>query len=298
MTVSNTVNITPEQAVETFEAAKEEVLLNARRQGQVVTLPDSGEVIMTGDLHDHRTNWRKLQFVADLADNPDRHLILHELIHGEHFDDQQREDSWIMLYQAAEMVLDFPDQVHFLLANHDLAQIHGEGISKGGLNVCEAFNNAVKRDFGDRYASVELAITEFLLSFPLGVRAPSAGLFFCHSLPAEEYLDEFDYDVFGRDALEGDDYRRRVGPVYQLIWGRNIPPEKAAEFANSVGANVVLTGHQPQDRGYLRNGDRHLILASDHNRGVFVKLPLDQKLSMDEIEKRIQQFVTVDDSGE
>ena len=74
-------------------------------------------------------------------------------------------------------------------------------------------------------------------------------------------------------------------------------PQKAAEFADAVGANLVITGHQPQDRGWLRNGDRHLILASDHNRGVFAILPLDKKLTVDEVEKRIRQFLTVDDSG-
>ncbi len=296
MTVANPLNVTADQAVETFEAAKEELLLSQKRQGQIVTLPDKGDVVMTGDLHDHRTNWRKLQHVADLGANPDRHLILHELIHGDHFDDRGREDSWITLYQAAELLLDFPDQVHFLLANHDLAQIHGEGISKAGLSVCEAFTEAVKRDFGDRYASVEMAITEFLLSFPLAVRAPGAGLFFCHSLPGDDQIDEFDYDVFGRDSLNGEDYRRRTGPVYQLIWGRNMSPEKAAEFADAVQAKVVITGHQPQDRGWSRNGDRHLILASDHNRGVFCTLPLDKQLEIGEIEKRIRQFLTVDDS--
>ena len=298
MPLDDLADVSPDQALETFEAAKDELLLHPRRAGQTVTLPAEGEVVMTGDLHDHRTNWRKLQHVAALADHPDRHLVIHELIHGDHFDEQGREDSWKMLYRAAELLLDFPEQVHFLLANHDLAQIHGEGISKGGLSVCEAFNEAVKRDFGDRYMGVEAAITEFLLSFPLAVRAPSAGLFFCHSLPAPGQIEEFDFDVFGRDALAGEDYRRRTGPVYQLIWGRGATAEQAAEFADAVGAKILITGHQPQDKGWLRNGDRHLILASDHNRGVFAVLPLDKTLDMDAVEKRIRQFVAVDDSGE
>lgn len=293
----NASGLTADHVVETFEAAKEELQLDSHRQGQVVTLPNEGTVVMTGDLHDNRTNWRKLLHVAGLDHGPDRHLILHELIHGDHFDDQGREDSWVMLYQAAELLLDFPEQVHFMLANHDLAQIHGEGISKGGLSVCEAFNAAIKRDFGSSYMGVELAITEFLLALPLGIRAPKAKLFFCHSMPTEEQLDEFDFDVFGRDKLEASDYRRRSGPAYQLIWGRGIGPERAGEFASALGSNVVITGHQPQDRGYLRNGDRHLILASDHARGVYLPLPLDRELTMDEIEKRIGRFLEVDDSG-
>ena len=289
-------DVTADQAVEAFESAAEELKLSPLRQGQVVTLPDSGTVVMTGDMHDHRTNFRKAVFKAGLDQGEDRHLILHELIHGDHFDDQSREDSWVTLHRAAELYLDFPQQVHFLLANHDLAQIYGEGISKGGLSVCEAFTAAVDRDFGDKSAAVNVAITEFLLALPLAARAPAAGLFFCHSIPTEEQLDSFDYDVFGRDEMEPGDYHRRTGPAYQLIWGRGVGPDRAAEFADAVGAKIVITGHQPQDRGYKRNGDRHLILASDHARGVCLPLPLDKPLTMDEIERRITPFVAIDDS--
>ncbi|MEL7237598.1 MAG: metallophosphoesterase family protein [Planctomycetota bacterium] len=292
------LGVSAEQVVETFEAAKEELQLDDKRQGQTVTLPATGTLVVAGDLHDNRTNWRKLKHVAALDQGPDRHLVLQELIHGDHFDNEGREDSWTMLYQAAELLLDFPEQVHFLLANHDLAQIHGEGISKGGLSVCEAFTDAIKRDFGSSYATVEMAITEFLLALPLAVRAPSAGLYFCHSLPAEEFIDNFDFDVLARDQLGGNDYRRRVGPVYQLIWGRNIGPQKAGEFADALQANVIVTGHQPQESGYLRNGDRHLIIASDHARGVFLKLPLENKLDMDAVERGIHRFLEVDDSGD
>ena len=292
------LGVTADHVTETFEAAKEELLLADKRNGQIVTLPSEGTLFVAGDLHDNRTNFRKLLHVADLGSDPSRHLVLQELIHGDHFDSQGREDSWTMLYKAAELLLDFPEQVHFLLANHDLAQIHGEGISKGGLSVCEAFTDAIKRDFGSSYMSVEMAITEFLLALPLAVRAPGAGLYFTHSLPAEEYMDNFDFDVLAREKLEGADYRRRTGPVYQLIWGRNIGPAKAGEFADALQANIMVTGHQPQETGYLKNGDRHLIIASDHARGVFLKVPLDKKLSMNELEKHIGRFLTVDDSQE
>ncbi|MEM7807950.1 MAG: metallophosphoesterase [Planctomycetota bacterium] len=287
-----------DQVVEAFEAAREELQLHPNRKGQVIDLPAEGSAVFSGDLHDNRTNWRKLKHVARVADDSSRHLLLHELIHGDHFDDEGREDSWRMLFEAVELFLDFPEQVHFVLANHDLAQIHGEGISKGGLSVCEAFTGALKRDFGGDKGRVEVAIVEFLLALPLGVRMGGAGLFFCHSVPGEEELDTFDYDVFARETLGGPDYRRKVGPAYQLIWGRGAGPDRAAEFADAVGADIVITGHQPQASGYKRNGDRHLILASDHTRGVCLELPLDKKLDMDAIESRIQPFVAIDDSGE
>src|SRR5262249_14055881 len=148
----------------------------------------------TGDIHDHRTNFRKLIAAADLENNPQRHLILHELIHGDHFDANGAEDSWNMLYQAADLKCKFTNQVHFLLANHDLAQIHGEGIMKAGLSVCEAFYKGLKRDFPNDYHKVNIAVTEFLLSLPLAIRCEN-GLFFCHSLPGDDQLETFDFTV-------------------------------------------------------------------------------------------------------
>jgi hypothetical protein len=280
-----------DQVVETFGAAGDENKLSPLRQGQVVTLPGDGEVWMTGDIHDHRINFRKLLAAADLGSNPQRHLVLHELIHGDHFDRSGAEDSWRTLHEAAQLKCNFPDQVHFLLANHDLAQIHGEGIMKAGFSVCEAFNAGVKRDFGSSATLATVAITEFLLTLPLAIRCPN-GLFFCHSLPTDEQIKALDFSVFDRE-LSAPDYKRRVGPVYQLIWGRNVTPAGAAEFAGNVGAKLLITGHQPQDMGYSVNGPQHLIVASDHNQGVFVPLSLSEPYDMDAVVMKITKFVSL-----
>src|SRR4051812_26215745 len=235
-----------DQVIETFAAAGDENKLSPLRNAQVISLPAEGEVWMTGDIHDHRNNFRKFLEAADLANSPQRHIVLHELIHGDHYDSAGAEDSWQMLYQAAELKCTFPNQVHFLLANHDLAQIHGEGIMKAGLSVCEAFNSAVKRDFTDRGLLVTVAITEFLLSLPLAIRCPN-GLFFCHSLPTDDQIEKYDFTVFEREPLKPEDYRRKVGPVYQLIWGRKVTPVGVAKFAERMNTKMLITGHQPQE---------------------------------------------------
>ena len=283
--------VSADAVIEVFDTAREENRLSPLRKEQVVQLPDEGEVWMTGDLHDHRSNFKKLIKAVDLRNNPQRHLVLHELIHGDHYDSNGAEDSWNMLYQAALLKCDFSNQVHFLLANHDLAQVQGEGIMKAGLSVCEAFTAGVVRDFNSRGEAVSIAISEFFLSLPLAVRCPN-GLFFCHSLPTDAQIDSFDYTVFDR-PLNGSDYMRRTGPVYQLIWGRNMQPATAEKFGDNVGANVIITGHQPQDTGYGVNGERHLILASDHNQGVFLPLKLDEKYDMSALVQSLKKFVAL-----
>jgi hypothetical protein len=181
--------------------------------------------------------------------------------------------------------------VHFLLANHDLAQIHGEGIMKGGLSVCEAFYKGLKRDFPSDYHRVNVAVTEFLLSLPLAIRCPN-GLFFCHSLPTDEQIKSFDFTVFDRE-LTGTDYKRRTGPVYQLIWGRNVTPAGVDEFAGKVGASLIVSGHQPQEMGFAVNGERHLIIASDHNQGVFLPLSTSDSYAIDALVDRLRKFVAL-----
>jgi hypothetical protein len=281
-----------EEAIETFGTATEENQLSPLRDQQVVNLPLEGEVWMTGDVHDHRRNFEKLVRAVDLANNPQRHLILHELIHGDHFDDKGAEDSWNTLIKAAALKCDYPGQVHFLLANHDLAQIHGEGIMKNGLSVCEAFTAGLKRDFGSIYHRVNVAITEFLLSLPLAIRAPN-GIFFCHSLPRDDQMDTFDFTIFER-PLTGPDYKRKVGPVYQLIWGRGVTPVGVDKFLEKVQAQLVITGHQPQDTGFAVNGERHLIIASDHNQGVFLPIDLGATYTIEQLVENLQKFVAIE----
>lgn len=281
-----------DQVVETLGAAADENRMSPLRQEQVVNLPAEGELWMTGDLHDHRRNFDKFVRAADLGNNPQRHIVLHELIHGDHYDANGAEESWITLYRAAELKCDFPGQVHFLLANHDLAQIHGKGIMKAGLSVCEAFSKGVKKCFEGQHNVVNVGITEFLLSLPLAVRAPN-GIFCCHSLPTDDQIDNFDFTVFDR-PLAGPDYAQRTGPVYQLIWGRNMTPPTVDKFADKVGARLIITGHQPQEMGFNTNGERHLILASDHNQGVFLPIDLTREYDLPGLTARLKKFVALD----
>jgi Calcineurin-like phosphoesterase len=281
-----------DQVVETLGAAADENKMTPQRIEQVVHLPEEGELWMTGDLHDHRRNFEKLLKAADLGNHPERHLILHELIHGDHYDASGAEESWVTLYRAAELKCDFPQQVHFMLANHDLAQIHGKGIMKAGLSVCEAFTKGIKKAFDGRHNVVTMAISEFLLSLPLAVRAPN-GIFCCHSLPTDDQIDAFDFTVFDR-PLSGPDYAQRTGPVYQLIWGRNFSPATVDKFADKIRADIIITGHQPQETGHTTNGDKHLIIASDHNQGVFLPIDLSKKYDLEGLVSRLRKFVALD----
>lgn len=281
-----------DEVVEVFQSATEENRLSSARVQQVVHLPPEGEVFVAGDLHDHRRNLQKLLHAVDLENNPQRQLILQEVVHGSHWDENGAEYSWETLLKIADLKLRFPQQVHFLFANHDLAQIHGEGITKGGQSVCGAFNKGVKRDFPGHTGPVQAAITEFLLSFPLAIRSAN-GLLFTHSVPTDAQIPTYDYTVFDRE-LVGPDYARKTGPVYQLIWGRNTTPPLVAQFLDTLGAQLSVVGHQAQETGFTRNGDRQIIIASDHNQGVFLRASLSEPLDQEALVAGLKKFVAVE----
>lgn len=286
------MSFNPDEFVEIFQCAAEENRLSPMRAQQVVHLPAEGEVWIAGDLHDHRRNLEKLLFVTDLENNPHRQLVLQEVVHGDHWDQSGAEGSWETLARIADLKCKFPRQIHFLLANHDLAQIHGEGIMKGGQSVCAAFNKGVKRDFGAYAGVAQAAITEFLLSFPLAIRT-SNGLFLAHSVPTDGEVPNFDYTVFDRE-LTGADYQRKTGPVYQLIWGRRTTPPFVDLFLEKLGAKLTVTGHQPQEMGFATNGEHQLIIASDHNQGVFLRASLSEPLDISTLVAGLTKFVSVE----
>jgi hypothetical protein len=182
----------------------------ALRRGSGVYLPPQGRVVMTGDLHDHAVNFRRLVRLAALADNPGHHLILHEVIHGGHLVNG-RDLSARMLFRAAELKLRYPGQVHLLASNHELAQVRGEEILKGGASVIKGFDAGLEFMFGDAAQAVRQAIAGYVRSLPLAVVCPR-GILCSHSLPSMHYLETFDATIL--DRVPNDRDLAPGGPAY------------------------------------------------------------------------------------
>ena len=69
---------------ELFDQAATENLQSPLREGSVMHLPAKGWALMTGDLHDNGPNLQRIIKLAALHQSSDRHLILHEIVHGPH----------------------------------------------------------------------------------------------------------------------------------------------------------------------------------------------------------------------
>lgn len=262
------------------------------RHGSLLELPNYGQVIMTGDLHGHRRNFEKLVSYCQLEKTPIRHVLLHELIHEEPITFVAHDHSVELLIDAARWKTFFPDQVHFLQSNHELAQLNDHDITKGGRSVAADFDAGVVDLFGpDNAKDVLKAIDEFFASLPAAARA-SNRIFFSHSLPNRDELAKFDPQCIRKppdqiDLSEG-------GDVYRLVWGRRHDAAMLDALARTWNVDLFIVGHQPQEWGHEVMFDRLLILASDHNHGVFLPIDLRKTYVIDDLVARLRKYASVE----
>jgi hypothetical protein len=265
------------------------------RNQQMLCFPAGGpdeanELLVLGDLHNHARNFEKFQKVAALARFPRRHVILQEVIHGGPLGPEGEDRSLDMLLHAAEWAKQFPGRVHFLLSNHDLAQVQHLAIMKDGYDLTDRFSRYIDLRFGKDAANVNKAFNDFIYSMPLAAITVT-GLLFSHSLPSTKDLPTFDRTLLRR-ALTMTDYARN-GPVYQLIWGRNQTQDVLTELSRAWWAELFVCGHQAQDEGHLVLGDRMLIIDSSHNHGVFLPLELSRQYTIEDLAAAVTPLAAI-----
>lgn len=256
--------------IELFEQAATILRDSPLRKGSIVRLPARGRLLVTGDLHDNPIHLRKIIALAKLDKSPDHHVILHEMIHSERLVNGL-DFSHRILIKAAELVVRFPDQVHPLLANHELSQLTGTGVTKGAGNNVALFDDGLAFAFGDDWESVSEAIKQFISGFGLALMSES-GLFCSHSLPSPHLMPKFDATVIERELQPGD----LIGPLgaaYLMLWGRSHTPAQIEQLAQLWGVKVFCIGHEHAETGYEIRGPRLVVLNSDHEYGAV--LPVD-----------------------
>ncbi|MHB1156523.1 MAG: metallophosphoesterase [Phycisphaerales bacterium] len=282
-----------------FDRAAQAALDDPKRKGSSVFLPQlpgqlPGALLITGDLHDHRINLRKIINLADLSHNPARHLVMQELIHGPRLVNGM-DLSYRTSAQVAELQLQYPGRVHVLLGNHELSQIGGVDIAKHGVSVVDAFHAGLDYVFGDDADRVHEAYTRWVKTNLLAVRCAN-GLFCSHSLPAGFKAKLFDPAVLERLPTDVD-YSMPNGSAHLLVWGRNIDAQWAKDLAKMWDVEQFVLGHQPAEMGYEEHGENMLILASDHDHGVALPIDLSRHYTRAELLEQIIPLAAVG-SGE
>lgn len=240
------------------------------REGSIVRLPGFGRLLATGDLHDNLLNLDKILRLAQLTKSADHHVYFHEMIHGENLVNGM-DFSYRMLLRVAELKCAFPNQVHPILANHELAQLTGAGVTKGAGDGVELFNDAVDWTFSAEADEVSAGLDQFMRSWPIALITAS-GVLCAHSLPSERALERFDDTLLTRD-LTAEDYEARTGAAYLMVWGRKHSAAHLDYLAEKFGVKAFCLGHEHAETGSKLVGTRGLILNSDDENGAV--LPLD-----------------------
>jgi hypothetical protein len=260
------------------------------REGQLLRFPDYGQCVMTGDLHGHERNFARLKKYADLDHMPARHVMLHEMIHAEPHHAAGEDMSHQTMLEAARWKTQFPDQIHFLQSNHELSQWTGKDIFKNGRIVTNDFVRGMAITYGSAATEVLAALTEFIASFPIAARTANR-IFLSHSLPNHRDLEDFDTGVIHRELTEKD--LSEDGSVYKLVWGRHHTMGLLETLGEAFDVDYFICGHQPQESGFDLLHDRLIIIASDHNHGVFLPFDLRKTYEASDLIKLIRPFAAI-----
>ncbi|MFW6154316.1 MAG: metallophosphoesterase [Planctomycetota bacterium] len=277
----------PHPVADMLGDAAEHCRTEDHREGNVLRFDAGERIIVSGDIHGNRPNLVKIIKHAALGADPRRMLVLQELIHGGPTDAQGGDRSFEVLLRAVRLKQQYPAQVHFILANHDVSELTGNEISKDGCGACKALRTGLVNAYGEDADEIHRAMCTFLASLPLVARCPN-GVLISHSLPSPGREACFDPAILSR-PYQDEDFRRG-GSIYELLWGRRHTPEALDALVSRLEAGIFINGHQPQDNGYLLNG-RQLILASEHPHGTIAEFDAGEELDLDLLDTIVRPVV-------
>lgn len=260
------------------------------RQGNIVRLPREGSLVITGDIHGHRRNFERITSFCDLENNPTRHVILQEIIHGGSEDSEGGCLSYQLLFDIVRYKLSFPDQVHILIGNHDTSFINNSKVMKNGKEMNASMRQALEREFKESCPEVKLALSQFLFSQPLALRTENR-IWASHSLPSARLLDKFDPEILDRELKVNDCVK--PGSAYLLTWGRGHTQSVLDKMAEMFDIDIFILGHQAQPQGWGRLGNNLIIVASDHNHGCLIPIELDKSYSLEQLVDSIVPLASI-----
>jgi len=266
--------------VDLLKAGVEANIIDKYRRDNLVFLPAADNVIIAGDLHGHRRNFERILTYADLRNNRSKHFVLQEIIHGGPQDPEGGCLSYRLLFDVVRYKLDFPDRVHIIMGNHDIAFINNKKVMRNGKEMNRSMRSALDREFGQTSPYVKLAIKQFLFSQPLAVKCDNR-IWLSHSLPSDSYLGKFDQKLLYRQ-LKKEDVARQ-GSAYLLTWGRKHSQSLLDSLAKLFDVDIFILGHQPQEQGWSQAGDNLIIVASDHNHGCLLPINLAKPYTVQEL---------------
>jgi hypothetical protein len=272
----------PDRVLNILRRALDHTRRTPGRHGHLLHLQNCTEVVVGGDMHGHLPNFLAVMKAADLGNHPTRHLVLQELIHSEGFfypNGGDKSHQLVDLY--ATLKCQFPDRVHFLPGNHEMAQMTGRQVAKGGQSQNALYVLGVQAAYGDAAADIGRAYHDLFRDSPLAVRSPN-GVLCCHTLVPGKWLPAFDPVRLLDEQYAEQDYAPG-GIVYGILWGRDTSAETADAFLRKMDSDLVVTGHIATDDGYAVPNPKQLIVDSASTPAAYVRFAADRPITHAEL---------------
>jgi hypothetical protein len=276
----------PQRLLATLRKATAAFRTTPGRTGRFTRLPEGVEVLVVGDMHGSVENMRLVLEKAQLAANPRRHLVVQEVIHGPfaYTDSAGGGDkSHQLLDVVAALKCQFPERVHYLLGNHELAQWRHQAIGKGDIEQNGWFDLGVRTAYGSAADEILRAYEELFAVADLALRTANR-VFLCHTVPPMKV--DFSLAKLEAESLDEAEYHLG-GAIHGILWGRDVRPATVHAFLAKVDADWLISGHIPCPEGFSTPNDRQIILDALGYPACYCLFPTDVPMTQEALLERI-----------
>lgn len=277
---------------------------SVERYGKVIRFPQQGRLIISTDLHGNLPDYRRVvaAFKQALEDTDgEAYLLLSgDLVHGPCYTREQWPEHLGDFYidQSVELVDDFmalqrelPDRVFALIGNHEHSHIGGPHTRKFHKSPSET--EFLEASLGPKKTA---RYKELFRSLPIAALA-GKGIVVTHGAPrvlAASFAEVCGVEYGGHDAKS---IREMIAePILgELFWCRAAGALVVRRFLERMELGgqrnwIVVFGHDPVRKGYLREGDEQLCFSTSFGLKNEKKVYLDLELSREYTSVRQLRF--------
>lgn len=274
------------------------------RYGKVIRIPPSGRAIVSTDLHGNLDDFERVvaAFEGALEETEgDAYLVFTgDLVHGpsypeeiwpEHLGDYYRDRSPELLERFEALQERYPDRVVALIGNHEHSHVGGPHTRKFHKSPSETEH--LEELLGpERTAEVHDLFRSFSIAAVIG-----RGVVVTHGAPRVLEASFAEVCAVEYGGHEDKSIRDMLGvPILgELFWCRSAGALAVRRFLQRMRIGdqenyVVVFGHDPVRRGYLREGDEQLCFSTSFGLRNAKKVYLDLDLTREYRSVRYMRF--------
>lgn len=238
---------------------------------KLLHLPAKGKAMIITDIHGNIGDYQRYMEIWGRFKNKKNHLIITgDYIHG--FGDS---DGSVNILESIKWQFEHLPNFHVLLGNHELAQLAGIDVFKGGYNQKKDFETLVFGKYGSKCQKKIKLYKKFFKKLPIAVKTEN-GVFISHAGPSTHIKSVMDLKNILKDGYCNNHN------LSGMLWNRfgDYSLDDVDEFLKAVGCEFSIVGHTPV-KGVKKIGEKQLILSSSYGYEpkAYLELDLEKKIT-------------------